>query len=168
MIVQEHFGFLSLAPMNLHMSSVLARVPARFRSAQGAKLIRFGAVSAFNVILGQVLLFTSQVALEWPAVAANVFAVSVGAVPAYMLSRYWVWEKRGKNQIMREVIPFWTLALIGFAISTLAVWYVDTRWDVGPLVVNLTNLAAFGVIWVAKFAILDRVLFKAEEAPALP
>ncbi|HEU4894799.1 MAG TPA: GtrA family protein [Acidimicrobiia bacterium] len=150
------------------MSSVHVRVPARFRSGQGAKLVRFGAVSAFNVILGQILLLTTQVALDWPAVAANVFAVTVGAVPAYMLSRYWVWEKRGRNRIMREVIPFWTLTLIGFAVSTAAVWYVDTRWDVGPLVVNITNLAAFGLLWVAKFAILDRVLFRAEEAPALP
>jgi putative flippase GtrA len=154
--------------MNHIMSSVIAQVPARLRSGQGAKLLRFGAVSAFNVVLGQILLFTAQVALDWPAVAANVFAVSVGAVPAYLLSRYWVWEKRGRNRIMREVIPFWTLALIGFAVSTSAVWYVDTRWDVGPLVVNLTNLAAFGVLWVAKFAILDRVLFRTEEAPALP
>lgn len=150
------------------MLSDIARLPNRLRTGQGAKLIRFGAVSAFNVVLGQILLLTSQVALDWPPVAANIFAVSVGAVPAYLLSRYWVWDKRGKNRFMREVIPFWTLALIGFAISTLAVWYVDTSWTVGPLAVNLTNLAAFGVVWVAKFAILDRVLFGSAEAPALP
>lgn len=149
------------------MSSALTDIPARLRSGQGAKLVRFGAVSAFNVVLGQILLFTTQVALDWSAVAANIFAVSVGAVPAYLLSRYWVWEKRGKNRIMREVVPFWTLAVIGFALSTLAVWYVDTRWDVGPLVINLTNLAAFGIVWVAKFSILDRVLFRSEEPPAL-
>jgi putative flippase GtrA len=150
------------------MSSALPDLAARLRSGQGAKLVRFGAVSAFNVVLGQILLFTTQVALDWPAVTANIFAVSVGAVPAYLLSRYWVWEKRGKNQIMREVVPFWTLALIGFAVSTLAVWYVDTRWNVGPLAVNLTNLVAFGTVWVAKFSILDRMLFSSEEAPALP
>jgi putative flippase GtrA len=150
------------------MSSAITALPVRLRSGQGAKLVRYGAVSAFNVVLGQILLFTTQVALDWPAVTANIFAVSVGAVPAYLLSRYWVWEKRGKNQIMKEVVPFWTLALIGFALSTMAVWYVDTRWNVGPLGVNLTNLAAFGVVWVAKFSILDRVLFRTEEPPALP
>jgi putative flippase GtrA len=150
------------------MSTAITDLPTWLRSGQGAKLVRYGAVSAFNVVLGQLLLFTTQVALDWPAVTANIFAVSVGAVPAYLLSRYWVWEKRGKSQIMREVVPFWTLTLIGFAVSTLAVWYVDTRWAVGPLGVNLTNLAAFGVVWVAKFSILDRVLFRPEEAPALP
>lgn len=127
------------------------------------KLVRFGAVSAFNVILGQILLFGAQVLLSWPPVVANVFSVSVGAVPAYVLSRYWVWEKRGKNHVMREVVPFWTLALIGFAVSTAAVWYVDTHWSPSPLTINLTNLTAFGVVWMAKFVVLDRVLFKTDE-----
>lgn len=132
------------------------------------KLIRFGAVSAFNVLLGQILLYGAQVALAWPAVTSNVFSVSVGAIPAYVLSRYWVWEKRGKNHIMREVLPFWTLALIGFALSTAAVWYVDAQWSPSPLTINLTSLTAFGVVWLSKFVILDRVLFKTDEAVASP
>ncbi|MFQ5555285.1 MAG: GtrA family protein [Acidimicrobiia bacterium] len=134
-----------------------------FRNRHGAKLIRFGAVSAFNVVFGQGLLFTAQTALGWPAVGSNIFSVSVGAVPAYLLSRYWVWQKRGKNHFMREVVPFWSLALLGLGLSTLAVWYVDRQWDPHPLVINLTNLVAFGVVWVSKFIILDRVLFKHEE-----
>jgi len=68
---------------------------------------------------------------------------------------------------MKEVIPFWALALLGFALSTAAVWFVDTRWDPVPLVINLTNLAAFGLIWMAKFFVLDRVLFNTEEATAV-
>jgi hypothetical protein len=34
-------------------------------------------------------------------------------------------------------------------------------------VINLTSLAAFGFVWLAKFFVLDRVLFKPEEAPAV-
>lgn len=137
---------------------------ARIRQKHGAKLIRFGAVSAFNVAFGQVLLFTAQVAMGLSPVPANVFSVSLGAIPAYVLSRYWVWNKRGKNRIVREIIPFWTLALLGFTLSTAAVWFVDTRWDPSPVLINLTNLAAFGVVWLAKFFVLDRFLFKTEEA----
>lgn len=136
------------------------------RASHSTKLLRFGAVSAFNVVLGQILLYAAQVTMEWPAVAANVFSVSLGAIPAYVLSRYWVWEKRGKNHFMREVLPFWTLAIIGFAASTAAVWYVDAHWSPSPLVINLTNLTAFGVVWLAKFFVLDRVLFRPEEALA--
>lgn len=136
------------------------------RDRHGAKLLRFGAVSAFNVVFGQLLLFGAQVLASWPAVTSNVFSVSIGAVPAYILSRYWVWEKRGKNHLMREVVPFWTLALIGFALSTAAVWYVDMQWSPSPVVINLTNLVAFGVVWASKFVILDRVLFNTEEPAA--
>ena len=148
------------------MLTTITDYASRLRDQSGVKLIRFGAVSAFNVVLGQILLYGAQVALDWPPVASNVFSVTIGAIPAYILSRYWVWEKRGKNHIMREVVPFWTLALVGFALSTAAVWYVDTQWSPSPLVINLTNLTAFGIVWVAKFFVLDRVLFKAEEALA--
>lgn len=148
------------------MSSAPFEIVTRIRATHGAKLLRFGAVSAFNVLAGQALLLAAQLLLAWPPVAANVFSVTVGAVPAYYLSRYWVWNKRGRSRIMTEVVPFWTLTLVGFALSTLAVWYVDARWSPGALGINLTNLAAFGVVWMAKFAILDRLLFKPEEAPA--
>jgi putative flippase GtrA len=134
----------------------------RLRARQ-AKLIRFGAVSAFNVVFTQSLLFAAQTAFGWSAVVSNIFAVSVSASPAYLLSRYWVWQKRDKNHFMREVVPFWSLAVLGFALSTGAVWFVEHQWNPHPLVINLTNLAAFGVVWVSKFVILDRVLFKHEE-----
>lgn len=135
----------------------------RFRARHGTKLLRFGAVSAFNVVFGQTLLFVAQTVFDWSAVWSNVFSVTVSAIPAYYLSRYWVWQKRGKNHLTAEVLPFWTLALLGFALSTLCVWVVENRWDPHPIVINLTNLAAFGVVWVSKFFILDRFLFRHED-----
>lgn len=138
-------------------------IPAFLRQIQerhGGKLLRFGGVSAFNVVFGQALLFSAQTVVGWSAVPANVFAVSVSAVPAYLLSRYWVWQKRGKHHLMLEVVPFWSLAFLGFAVSTPAVWFVERQWDPQPFVINLTNLVAFGAVWIAKFFILDRVLFR--------
>lgn len=146
-------------------TALLAARLTDLRDRHGAKLIRYGAVSAFNVVFSQTLLYGAQTVPEWSAVASNVFAVSVSAVPAYVLSRYWVWQKRGKNHIMREVVPFWSLTLLGFVLSTVAVWFVAEQWAPPPLVINATNLAAFGVVWVFKFVILDQVLFK-HEPPA--
>jgi putative flippase GtrA len=133
------------------------------RGRYGAKLLRFGAVSTFNVVFGQSLLYAAQTVLSWPAVGSNVFSVTVSAVPAYLLSRYWVWQKRGRNHLMKEVLPFWILAILGFLLSTFAVWFVERRWDPQPLFINLTNLAAFGVVWTSKFFILDRYLFRIDE-----
>lgn len=151
--------------MPITTTSMLTTI-SDIRRRHGAKLIRFGAVSAFNVVFGQAILYSAQVTVGLAPVPANVLAVSVGSIPAYILSRYWVWNKRGKNHIMKEVVPFWTLALLGFALSTAAVWFVDARWDPSPLIINLTNLVAFGVIWLAKFVVLDRVLFTSEDAGA--
>jgi putative flippase GtrA len=141
----------------------MSETVGRIRAQHGAKLLRFGAVSAFNVILGQALLFGAQVVLGWAPLAANTFSLCVGAIPAYYLSRHWVWEKRGSHQLMREVIPFWTLAILGFVVSTTAIWYVDTHWDPTPLMVNLTSLISYGLVWVAKFLIFDRIVFKSDE-----
>ena len=146
----------------MDVPNTLTATVARVRSRHGTKLVRFGAVSAFNVLFGQALLYGAQVALGWQAVPANVLSVSLGAIPAYILSRYWVWERRGKNHIMREIVPFWTLALLGFVLSTAAVWFVDARWSPSPLVINLTSLLAFGGVWLTKFFVLDRVLFRTE------
>jgi len=136
----------------------------RIRREHGTKLIRFGVVSGFNVLFSQVLLYAAQTVLDMPPVMANVATVAVGTIPAYLLSRYWVWQKKGKSHWMKEVLPFWILTFIGFALSTAAVWFVADRWDPSPIIINLTNLAAFGVVWLSKFVILDRILFKTEEA----
>lgn len=136
---------------------------SRIAKSQGSKLLRFGAVSVFNVVFGQALLFGAQTLVGWTAVQSNIFSVAVSAIPAYLLSRYWVWQKRGRNHFMREVVPFWSLALLGFALSTAAVWYVERRWDPQPIFINLTNLFAFGVVWLSKFFVLDRILFKHED-----
>jgi putative flippase GtrA len=137
-------------------------LPASLRSLaseHGAKLFRYGAVSAFNVLFGQGLLYAAQTIIGWPAVVSNVFAVTVSAGPAYLLSRYWVWQKSGRSHLIREVLPFWSLALLGSVLSTAAIWFVERRWDPHPLIINLTNLGAFGVLWVGKFFLLDQLLF---------
>lgn len=152
-----------MAPDGRYHDSVMNTLAKNLRERYGAKLLRFGAVSAFNVVFGQSLLYAAQTVLKWPAVGSNIFSVTVSAVPAYLLSRYWVWQKRGKNHLMKEVIPFWSLAILGFVLSTTAVWFVERQWDPQPIFINLTNLAAFGVVWVSKFFILDRFLFKVDE-----
>lgn len=143
------------------MSSLLH--PLRtIRQRHGAKLLRFGAVSAFNVVFGQSLLLGAQTLMGWPPVVANLFAVCISAIPAYLLNRYWVWQKRGKNHFFREVLPFWSLAILGLALSTFSVWYVEGNVSSHPIAINLANLVAFGVVWISRFVILDRFLFRQE------
>ena len=124
----------------------------------GKKASRFLIVSAFNVAFGQGLLVLAYSWLGWSFAVSNGASVAIGAGPAYVLTRYWVWEKRTKNHLVKEVLPFWGLAFIGLAVSTIAAGIANTYTD-AQIALNLVNLSSFGVIWVFKFFILDRFMF---------
>jgi len=140
----------------------IGELVARVRDEYGAKGAKYLAVSAFNVLFGQSLLVLARAGFGWEPVAANIFAVTVSAGPAYVLSRYWVWQKTGKNHFWREVVPFWTLAVVGLVLSTVLV-AITSQFSDSTIVLMLSNLFAFGLVWVAKFFILDRILFRQEQ-----
>src|SRR5215212_8241359 len=69
------------------------------------KGLKYSMVSIFNVAFGQTLLFLF-VHFDMRPAPANVLAVVVSAIPAYYMSRAWIWGKRGKSELKREVLPF--------------------------------------------------------------
>ena len=83
----------------------------------------------------------------------------ISAVPAYLLSRHWVWGQRGPNSFRTEILPFWSMALLGLTISTIAVAIVDEHYD-GALPVQLASVASFFVVWILKFFVLDRLMWR--------
>jgi putative flippase GtrA len=124
--------------------------------------VRYTTVSIIAVATSQSLLLLLQAFGMNPA-PANIIAVTVGCIPSYTGNRYWVWGKRGKNHFWREVMPFWAIALVGLALSTLLVFVVSHFWTHNPIVINVTNLVAFGALWIFKYIALDQLLFKVAE-----
>lgn len=124
-----------------------------------ARLARYGAVSAIGVLVTQVTLLLCVIALGMASASANVVAVTTGAVPSYLINRAWVWQRRDSHSLGREVLPFWAMALAGLALSTFTVAWADRQFDGAPLALSLANISAFGVLWSAKFVVLDKVLF---------
>ncbi|MDO9176175.1 MAG: GtrA family protein [Actinomycetota bacterium] len=122
------------------------------------RLWRFGAVSVMNVAITQLLLLGSYGLTSLGAVGANVFAVGVSSIPAYLVNRRWVWQRRGNHSVTREIIPFWAYTFAGLALSTAAVAAVERRWD-SAAAVSAANITAFGVLWLTKFFLLDSWLF---------
>jgi putative flippase GtrA len=101
-----------------------------------------------------------------PAWVCNVIATVVAAIPAYYLNRTWTWGKKGRSNIMAEVVPFWTIALVALLLSTLAVWGAGHWADdfrKGSLdravIINGANLATYAVLWTARYFLLNRFLF---------
>ena len=128
----------------------------------GSKAIKYSMVSVVAVIVTQVVIYVCVEGLDWPWVASNFVAVTIGCIPSYTLNRAWVWGKRGRSHWAREVLPFWIMALIGLVFSTVLVALAD-QWTDAAIAVNLANLTAFGILWVAKFWVLDSVLFKVSD-----
>ena len=145
----------------------LSDVVGNFQHEYAEKGLKFLVVSAFNVVFGQGLLVLANAGFGWSFVPSNVFAVGISAGPAYVFSRYWVWQKTGKSHFWKEVVPFWSLAFLGLVLSTILVAMAENYSDM-TLVLMGTNLFAFGCVWVAKFFILDRVLFRQDPIPADP
>jgi putative flippase GtrA len=95
---------------------------------------------------------------------ASVVASIVGIIPGYTLNRRWTWGRRGRSDIWREVVPYWVTALVstglaafatGAANDAFASYSRDTRTIVNAAAYMLT----YGVLFIAKYIVFDRVLF---------
>lgn len=123
------------------------------------KLVKYSTASLAGVTVGQATIVFCLEALEWPALAANLASVTLGCIPNYAINRYWTWQQSGQNRLWGEVIPFWAMAALGAVLSMLAVAFADHRWGT-TLAVAIANLAGFGVLWVAKFLVLDKIMWR--------
>ncbi|MBA3266933.1 MAG: GtrA family protein [Acidimicrobiia bacterium] len=145
------------------------------RAPEGKKLVRYSMVSVVSVITYEILLFVTLGLLHWEtARSANILAVAVSAVPSYYLNRVWVWGKSGRSHFMKEVVPFWAMALLGLVFSTWATDFANSFADdvttvhlLQTFIVMAAGLGAFGLLWVAKFVVLNKVLF-AHKPESLP
>ena len=141
------------------------RLPSVLQRPGLRKLIKYSMVSMISIVVSQVVQFGTFV-LTHNGVLASVVAVAVGTVPSYELNRRWTWRKNGPSHLWREIVPFWVMSFIGLVFSTLCVFFAE-RWaeDRGltkahtALLLNLASLFAFGLLWIGKFVIINRLLF---------
>jgi len=134
------------------------------RTEAGKRMIRYASTSLICVGITQVLIVIFYSGLKLSPVRANLTATMLTSVPAYLLNKYWVWGKRGRPHMRREVIPFWIFTVAGWALSTAAVAlasdHVGTPHSVlRTLAVMVASIAGFGILWVLKYLFLDKLMF---------
>ena len=139
------------------LNPVLSRLEAR--SPTLAKLFRYSAASAVAVTTYVVVLVLCHVVIGLPEMTSHLTAVFVSSVPNYLINRSWTWNQQGKNRLWGEVVPFWVMAFLGLVLSTIFVAIVDRRTD-STAAIAAANLSAFGVLWLAKFVVLDKLMWK--------
>jgi putative flippase GtrA len=140
------------------------------KTHEGKKLIRFTAVSVVSTIVS----FTSISILYgfkiipgvmWSTLAGNLIA----SLPAYHLNRLWTWGKRGRSHFRAEILPFWSMTALGIGVSQIGAYWarheVHTHnWAhlFNTALVSFTNLFSFGLFWVLKMIVFNRI-FKVHE-----
>lgn len=135
------------------------------------QFVRYVVATIAAVAAGQLLLAIGYDVLRWPAVLANVVSACLVTGPAFVLNRNWVWKQDGKADLMRETAPFWILAFIGLGMSTggvaltqhFAVRVVHSR-HLDTLLIILGSCASYGIVWIARYVILDRIVFRPAES----
>jgi putative flippase GtrA len=147
-----------------------AMMPKQFRrfyaTEHGRKLTRYAMVSVVAVPVGELSIVVGVHVLALTAGWAGVFGNCMGAIPSYYLNRTWVWGKGGRSHVVKEVLPFWGVTLVGIA---FAGWFVHLGGNFSTdhkitgasrtLILLGSNLFAFGILWVGKYILFNKVLF---------
>lgn len=147
-------------------------VAAWTRSSEGRKAIKYTAVSVISTAFSQAaFILVYGVFSVFGARGSAIFATCVGTIPSYYLNRNWAWGKSGRSHLVKEVLPFWFLAIVGLVFSTWAVDFTHTHTTgiqnhvEHTAILAAAYLGAFGTLWVAKFLIFNRFLFIDHHAP---
>lgn len=140
------------------------------RSDDGRKWIKYSAVSIIGMTTSQVCIIILYRGFGVPKLLTNFLAVAISSIPAYLLNRAWVWGKHGKNHFTKEVVPFWAFSFAGLVFSLLMVAWIapdkaagETATAMDTFRVMVGNVGGFGILWIAKFFVLDRLLFTHDE-----
>jgi len=144
------------------------------RSDEGKKQLRYAGVSLVFVPVGQVLIqllgalvFSTDlpdgtVEVNW--VAASITSAAILTVPNFFANKRYVWRNTSRDNLRTQVIVFWVAAMLGVTFATLLTLVADLLIEshswVEKVAVFFAQLAGFGIVWLGRYIILDRWLFK--------
>jgi len=135
------------------------------------KILRYGTISVVSTAISLSGLFVFYRWIGLSPTWSNVVATCIATVPYYYLNRMWVFKKSGRSHLTKEVLPFWTIAFVSLVLSTLAVKFAGSQVhsisskNVRGAILVAANLATYGILWIAKFVVFNRYLFKTEREP---
>ncbi|MHB1517749.1 MAG: GtrA family protein [Acidimicrobiales bacterium] len=132
---------------------------------EAKRLFRYTMVSVISTAVSfGVLALVFGVLHLWDEVASTVFANAVATIPSYYLNRAWAWGKTGRSHLVREIVPFWVMSAAGIVVSMggaavahrIGVTYHLAHVE-QTMVVLTANLASFGLFWVLKYFLYNRL-----------
>lgn len=126
---------------------------------------RYAGASVIAGVISEVAFVVTYWSGALPLVASLVAFVA-GAVPNYLMNRYWAWQRRGRPDRGRELVPYAAIvivtALTAILVTTAADHWVREHVSAHALQVTLVAaafLATYGTMFVLKFVLFDRFIF---------
>lgn len=137
---------------------------ADIRGEQTRKKLRYAAVSAVFVPIGQILIQILGVWLHNYTVASLLQAAIV-TVPNFFANKHFVWRLTSRENLRSQILVFWVAVMLGVALATSFTYLVEGAMaDQTSLrrgtAVFAAQMLGLGIVWVGRFLILDRWLFK--------
>jgi putative flippase GtrA len=131
------------------------------------RFARYAGVSVLATGLAQAGLFLAYGVMGWPIAPAVMFSLAVSVVPAYGLSRRYVWPDTANPRAgWGEATGFFVVAVIGSVTTLVLVWAAvriagTMTFDHVTLafVANGASIAATGAVWIARYLVLNKLLF---------
>ena len=145
------------------MPELLERLVLWLSTPEGKKIFRYSMVSVISTAVSfSVLFIVYGLARAWSEVPDTVFANVVATFPSYWLNRNWAWGKSGRSHLLHEVIPFWVMSSLGIAFSIVGATVarhvgMGHSHLVRTALVLFANVMSFGIFWVAKLAVFNRI-----------
>lgn len=141
------------------------------QARQGPRFGRYTVASLVATGISQLALFGLYSTGGMSATAASAVAFGVGAAPHFVMVRWWAWGQRGVPRLTRQVAGYLVVTVLGglasVALTTAAdaalAPLLDDR-DLRTLALNLAYVLGGLPVFLAKFALLDRVFCRGQDA----
>jgi putative flippase GtrA len=93
-------------------------------------MLRYSMASIVSLVVSVICLAIFVGPLGMQAWVGATLATAIASIPSYYLNRRWAWGKSGKSHFMKEVVPFWSLAFLGWGSPPCA----STSWASTPTI----------------------------------
>lgn len=128
----------------------------------------WGRYTAASVIAGLIseAVFVGTYWLGALPLVASLVAFVAGAVPNYLMNRYWAWQRTGRAHRTRELLPYAVIVIVTATTAVLITTAADA-WvrahvaahEVQVALVGAAFLGTYGFMFVLKFLLFDRFIF---------
>jgi putative flippase GtrA len=107
------------------------------------------------------------------ATTASLVAFVAGAIPNFIVNWKWTWGRSGRPALLRELLPYIAIIVGGGLAATALTTVTDhvlapmvTDRGARTITLDIAYLSSYAILFVLKFALLDRVFRTRRTAPA--